>query len=652
MRFYKDFSLLILLSILIMSISSSSAQDIIFEETDCPFRKPANVIMDCGYLLVPENYNNPDGKQIRLAVAIARHPSSNPELDPIIYLEGGPGGSPLELLYLTFDYQFEDLFAANRDIIIFDQRGVGLSEPALDCPDMQALIVELLDFELDGETLSEEEAGYLMNDALIACGENLSVENDLSAYNSASNARDIESLRIALGYENVNLWGISYGTRLALTMMRDYPEGIRSVVIDSVAPPDINLFVALPQNIDHAFNILFDSCEHDNLCNENYPNLRHVFFETVEQLNESPVTFDSINPFTLQPYQNVILNGDSFMALIFTLLYDSGSIPKLPQLIYQVADGDFTLISLLQGHLIAQEPRLSYGMHFAIHCQEEIGFIASNELNEAWAKHPDYMALGENQEDLLAICAAFSNTGIEIDKQATMSDIPTLATGGEYDPVTPAIWSGHATETLSNSLYIEFPHSGHGATATIDCPKNLTVEFFLNPIPDALDTSCVDEMEMTYSGTVEIEVEFYSVSLSDYSIPAETVIPVGWEEQNVMGNAPLGVSNLPFLNIGMFARLENSLDLTSITFLRIPFIRDAEMAARNLQSNLNVNQEDVIDYQINDIEWKVFPIEIWGFQGHLAITADSSGSILVMVLGEENLYEKVLKPVLDGFKFN
>lgn len=435
MRFRKSFWLLTLL--LILSIPATiSAQQAAFEESDCPFDEPSNVTIDCGYLTVPENYDEPDGTQIRLAVAIARHPSGNPEPDPIIYLEGGPGGSPLEYLYLTFANQFEPLFEANRDIIIIDQRGIGHSEPALDCPEVQALNIELFDYELDGETLSQDDVDTLLLDAFIACGEDLSIENDLSAYNSASNAADIESLRLALDYEQINLWGISYGTRLALTMMRDYPDAIRSVIIDSVYSPDVNLYTGMPENAARAFDMLFESCAADEACNETYPNLREVFFDTVAELNENPVRVNAPNPFTGEIYEDVVLNGDGLIGLIFQLLYDSDSLAVLPQLIYQADEGDFTLYGIVLGSFISQQGVISNGMHFAVQCQEEVSFTEHGEIDEAWADYPEYNGLADDDNELFDLCAAFSGTSPAIENEAVVSDIPTLVTAGQFDPIT------------------------------------------------------------------------------------------------------------------------------------------------------------------------------------------------------------------------
>ncbi|MCJ7659788.1 MAG: alpha/beta hydrolase, partial [Anaerolineales bacterium] len=213
----------------------------IFEGAPCPFEIPAGQVegetVECGYLVVPENRNDPKTKNIRLSVAIFRHPDGATYDDPIIFLEGGPGASPLEFIRFSFDIIYPPLFATGRDIIFFDQRGVGNSEPALDCPEVVAQSLELMDFELDGQNLSKEDIYALNLESMLACGDRINQEADLTAYNTVANAADVNDLRLALGYEKVNLWSISYGTRLALGVMRDFPEGVRSAVLDSVYPP-------------------------------------------------------------------------------------------------------------------------------------------------------------------------------------------------------------------------------------------------------------------------------------------------------------------------------------------------------------------------------------------------------------------------------
>jgi hypothetical protein len=364
--------------------------------------------------------------------------------------------------------------------------------------------------------------------------------------------------------------------------------------------------------------MLFDSCQADEACNATYPNLHDVFFDTVDKLNENPVRVNSLNSFTGEIYKNVLLNGNALIGIIFQLLYDSNAIPTLPRLIYQAAEGDYNLYGIIIGALISQQEVVSNGMNFAVQCQEEISFVGSDELTEAWAKYPEYIAFGNSNladDVMVELCTAFPGTSPAIENEAISSNIPTLVTAGQFDPITPPAWAEHAAETLANSRYIEFPYSGHGATGSVDCPKEITVAFFLNPEPNELDTSCIDDMSITYTGTVETQVDFIPISLFDYSIPAETVVPAGWEEQSTL---------LP----GMFARMETSLDTTALMFLRIPLLQDAELAARALQSQFGIELETVTLHESNSVEWHIYPIHAQGVPGYIAITTDDLGGIL------------------------
>ena len=170
---------------------------------------------------------------VNLAVAIIHAGGVRPRTDPILYLEGGPGGSALA----DPDYWLESLLHTSRDIILLDQRGTGFSLPSLDCP------------ETDAYT-KEEDYGYdSMVAAATACRDRLTLDGvDLAQYNSANSAADVEDLRLALGIDKWNLYGVSYGTRLALTVMRYFPAGVRSVVLDSVYPPNVKGYTEDPAN--------------------------------------------------------------------------------------------------------------------------------------------------------------------------------------------------------------------------------------------------------------------------------------------------------------------------------------------------------------------------------------------------------------------
>ncbi len=207
-----------------------------FIGSSCSITLPAGLKegsdVTCGYLVVPADRSDPQSGPLQLSVAILNHPEGASHDDPIIYLEGGPGGSVLEFLNLIYERRYAPMFEAGRDIIVFDQRGVGLSRPALDCPKQDELFYELLDNEMNGKALSEDEMDQLSLDAMETCAQDLASKADLADFSTDASAADVKDLAQALGYTQINLWGTSYGTRLALEVMRDYPEIVRSATLD------------------------------------------------------------------------------------------------------------------------------------------------------------------------------------------------------------------------------------------------------------------------------------------------------------------------------------------------------------------------------------------------------------------------------------
>src|SRR5579859_2041292 len=195
-----------------------------YEQAECPYAKPAGHTVECGYLTVPEDRSNPsNGNVVKLAVAVFKSNSSTPQPDPVIYLEGGPGGRSLS--DDGVDYYINDAFAPlldKRDVILFDQRGTGYSTPSLACP-------EYFDANWNNEdkNLSAKAWEPITTQAVQDCHDRLVKQGvNLSDFNSAESAADVSDLRVALGYKEWNLYGISYGTRLGLTIMRDFPQGI------------------------------------------------------------------------------------------------------------------------------------------------------------------------------------------------------------------------------------------------------------------------------------------------------------------------------------------------------------------------------------------------------------------------------------------
>jgi pimeloyl-ACP methyl ester carboxylesterase len=458
------------------------------------------VDVECSDLYALEQRNSNSAgdadRVIRLAVAVFHPPGGTNRHDPVIFLAGGPGASALELIRFQLDALTEPVFAAGRDLVVFDQRGVGLSLPALDCPTYDDLTVELIDREIDGRTTSDEETGTLVMEALRACRDELAEVADLSGYHSAASADDVEDLRLASGYEQVNLWGGSYGTRLGLEVMRRHPEGLRSVVLDAVYPPDVDLYVEAPANFERALHGLFEACAANEVCNAAHPNLRAKFFETVRRLNADPVLLETEDPFTNE-VRRTWLNGNAVLALTFQLLYDSHLRYLLPEQFEAAAQGDYRAFELAITALVRIAGISSRGMMLSVQCHEEIAFSSLGALQEEVARHPDVAGIYAHSllgEMVYAVCEEWGAGRAEASaNEPVVSDVPTLVMSGEFDPITPPAWGRRAASTLANSFFYEFPGVGHGASALPGCPGEMFTAFLEEPGAGPED-GCIEGM--------------------------------------------------------------------------------------------------------------------------------------------------------------
>ncbi|NJM42020.1 MAG: alpha/beta fold hydrolase, partial [Anaerolineae bacterium] len=485
-----------------------SARTPAFEPARCMFPLPPGASegprLECGYLSVPELHSNPSGPKIKLAVAILKSDSASPKDDPLVMLQGGPGGSTIDtyagLLLLI------NPFRNDRDVILFDQRGTLYSKPALTCKELR----ELSDRTLD-QKLSLEESSKLAADAMAACRDRLKAEGvNLAAFNSLENAADVEALRVALSYEKINLYGVSYGTLLALHVMRDFPGGLRSVILDAVVPTNLNYVTQTPQSADRVFTEFFAACAKDATCNKNYPNLEKTFFDLVQQLNDKPARVQLTNGET-SAQSNAQIDGNGLINLLFQALYASDLHPILPQAITDAAAGNTELLAGIQS-LFAFDDSMSIGMHYSVVCAEDADFKESDiDTSDIRLELRELQKQGAL--DYLKICPAWGvkDLGASIDAPVT-SDIPTLVLNGQLDPITPPAFGQTAAEGLRNSYAFTFPGGGHGQlNFTNTCATSMVREFLDDPTLQPDDT-CVATNKPAFSPPTEIaSVSFMNV---------------------------------------------------------------------------------------------------------------------------------------------
>jgi pimeloyl-ACP methyl ester carboxylesterase len=629
----------VLVAFLLAGCSQSSVQapdeapTASFEESPCPFSVPAGQIVTCGFVTVPQDHNDPDGPTLRLAVAVFKDQSSEHLPDPVIFLAGGPGEKTVHAAP-----QLAQLFGpvyANRDLVIFDQRGVGLSEPSLECPETVQVGYDLLD-EPDQEIVAQ--ASF---DAILACRDRLVSEgHDLSVYNTVQNAADVEALRVALGYDQVNLYGGSYGSLLAQAVMRDHPEHIRSVVLESVLPAEKSFFVDTTLTVPQAIMRLLDLCAADQACASAYPDLEDVLFEVIDRLNEEPIAIIVVDPTDGQSY-DALLSGDTVLANLRVVLYLTPTIPSVPQAIYDVYNGNYELMTQLTSLRFLFSDALSRGMMYPVMCAEDLIGRTPEEILDIRDSLPSQLVGSSNpnlstEYGFFAVCENWPvEEADERVKEPVVSDIPTLVLAGELDPVTPPEFGQLVADYLSHSFFFTFPGAGHTGDSNSPCALSITTSFIDDPMSEP-DSSCIAEMPGL---AFDIPGEIAQVTMEPYSnatLGLSGVVPSGWTE----------------VETGIFVRGSTALDPVAMQLATEP-VGLEEMLGLVVQSyGLESSPENTGERQANNLTWLLYEFEIQGVLRYLGLAEDNSTTLVVILRTSaderEVLYDTVFLPVMDG----
>jgi pimeloyl-ACP methyl ester carboxylesterase len=464
-----------------------------FEYGDCQFDVLPGYEVACGDLTVPEARSQPDGRTITLHVAIFRSRSQTPEPDPFIYLTGGGGADTFRMAEWLMS-SFGDAFLEERDVILYNQRGTRYNTPMLDCPGYTELNLALLRESSDGGMLSIEERSQRRIDFFLECqAELLARGMNLDAYNSAANAADASDLLVALGYEQANFYATSYGTRFALDLMRDYPEGIRTMILDSVYPPEIDYYSDYPANALYAFNLIFQECAADPECSSRYPDLERVFYQVVDDLNANPQTL------AFPSGEALYLDGGGFMDVIYTRLFAPGSVAGIARSIYSASEGHYEEYEEIW-YALQDAGWLSWGVWFSIQCREEVPFHSNDYRMEVASGVPsqisDYFVPMLFEPEL---CQSWQVSPADpIESEPVVSDVPTIVFSGRYDPITPTFWSEATAENLTNAYYYEFPNVGHGVMRSDHCALEIGLQFVDDPTTEP-DTLCLRHLVARHS---------------------------------------------------------------------------------------------------------------------------------------------------------
>ena len=479
-----NFKLTIAALILPIALAASSAQGIV-ERADC-LARPTDFIARCGYVTLPQDYDDPSGSKIEIYYTQIRSRSPEPQPDPLVYLVGGPGSSGSQLLQTSF-HAYLRAFAGQRDIIVIDQRGTGLSNPPLYCREVLIRLDEILQSH-------HTEHAELVLDILTECHRRLSSKGvQFDTFHSENNARDIVNVLLSLGYDRWNLVGVSYGSRLALAMMRDYPQYIRSVILDSVYPPQADIYLDSYYNGERALAVLFAACAASASCDERYPDLDAVFYQLYERLNQTPL-MTTYKPPRYKELQ-IEISGYRLYDWVFSWLYEMNSIQLIPQLIYDLANGRSQDAARIGAAYEATMTALSLGMHYTVQCQEEYGSTTDRDYAGMLETYPHLSGFVrypvEGTVTLQRLCEMWRSEARPLLANSPVeSKVPALLLSGNFDPITPPSYAEQAEATLSISYNFVLPHVGHGVLRSDRCAVRIAVEFIDEPLREP-DSSCI-----------------------------------------------------------------------------------------------------------------------------------------------------------------
>ncbi len=603
-----------------------------FERGNCPFNLPSGAVegddVKCGYVTVPEEHAHTDGPTIRLAVAVIMSLGDDPVPDPLVIEAGGPGVSTLVAAPGLLTSAFYD-FRAQRDIVLVEQRGTTYSDPALTCEE-----IDEADRQIIAEELTAEEQGEIGMASRAACRDRLTESGvNLSAYDSLENAADIPMVLTALGYDQFNFYGISYATMLGQHLMRDFPDRLRSVILDGVIPLSLNYMYYTPRATDHAFRQLFESCAADPLCNEAYPDLETVFFDLVDEFNQNPVPLTLDLPNVDEPVE-IGVTGAHLVSQLYQRLYNTSAIYLLPAEIYALAEGDTTFIEGLGSFNIGSDLH-SQGMYYSVLCSEVLNHPQVEIGYEGL--YPQVVTTLAPQDDALGeICEAWDVEPLEeYVYEPVVSEIPTLLMSGQFDPITPAFNADRVAETLNASYAYTFPGVGHGSFSSSECSLSIGLAFLNDPTQEP-EAGCIAEMDLAFVVLGEEGMTIEMEPFTDETLGLTGLRPSGWTESGP----------------GVFARASSALDSTGVVIEVVPMSLEDLLELFAGQLGLDAPPDSAAQREANGLTWYLYSVEVQGIAVEFALAEHGEVTILILLqcnpAERDALYEAVFLPMVDA----
>ena len=429
----------------------------------------------CGKLSVFENRETRTGRKIDLNIVVLPAFDQNTKAEPLFDLAGGPGEASTGAASFYANEGKE--VRRRRDVVLVDQRGTGKSNPLSVSREKtpQYYLSEMYPVE------------YVQN-----LRQTLERRADLKQYTTSIAMDDLDDVRAWLGYDRINLFGLSYGTRAALVYLRQHPDRVRTVTLMGVAPTYLKMPMYHAAAAVRAMDLLLQQCEQDTACHRAFPQIRDDWTNLLAQLERAPARV-KYSPADKRAETTVEIQRDVFAEKIRTWMYGRDQASHIPFIIHQAARGDWA--PFLREAIAPSIPDfIADGMYLSVTCAEDVPFIDQKEAAWINAANPfgDYRVFQQTRA-----CGMWPRAKIPDDfRDPVSSNVPVLIFSGNMDPVTPPQRGEEVAKNLPNSRHIIIPQAGHGLDGLTDpeCVFGLVMEFMEKGDAKNLDVSCVKRM--------------------------------------------------------------------------------------------------------------------------------------------------------------
>jgi len=469
--------ILIVVTIFSPSQTTTLANGATLKQVPCWFTLPPNKVIRCAYYTPPIEKPN-QLHRFHLPVVYFQHDPKKLDPNPLIYISGGPGyATGIDKLGIYIWHEWIKQMNWQHDILFFDQRAIGKGFPNAHCPKILESSIHNL-----GHAFSDQQDLNFWYQFAKRCYQHFNNKLEIDLISTQHTVNDITNLMQLYPAKSWNIYSISYGTRVALELMKQQPKQLRSVILDSVYPQNKNELMVIPELMQETLHNLYTECRLSYTCNQQAPNLKQKVDTIVKQLNQKPIWI-TVKPANYHKKIKVFVNGHRFIWALYQSMYSWRAINSAPMMLLQAERGNYQGLKFLiqKSAEYSLDTLFSIPAFYSVECADRKSEVQEKDYLQKVNQYSDVKAFTQFQWRY-DTCKVWKTK--RANKQSfnlTQSDVPTLILNGELDPVTPPQWAIEVAKQLKNSYTFIVKGIGHAVVASDDCSGAIARAFLIDP---------------------------------------------------------------------------------------------------------------------------------------------------------------------------